>query len=173
MFYWLLYHQLNIFIAFVFHNTSSCIKTAKSYLLQLVKSPCVLTHCGRVKHICVKKYIIIGSDRWWLVAWSAPNHYLNQCWLIVNWTLGNIPQWNLDRNSYFFIQANTAENVVGQMTAMLYLPDTTLSVRMWLIRIFPCQCVSNWYMIYFYKSDWWGVPLVSFVLTDGGSHGLW
>ena len=22
--------------------------------------------------------------RWWLVAWSAPSHYLNQCWNIVN-----------------------------------------------------------------------------------------
>ena len=24
----------------------------------------------------------------WLVAWTAPSHYLNQCWNIVNWTLG-------------------------------------------------------------------------------------
>ena len=27
--------------------------------------------------------------RQWLVAWSAPSHYLNQCWNIVNWTLRN------------------------------------------------------------------------------------
>ena len=25
----------------------------------------------------------------------APSHYLNQCWNIVNWTLGNKLQWNL------------------------------------------------------------------------------
>ena len=24
--------------------------------------------------------------RLWLVAYSAPSHYLNQCWVIVNWT---------------------------------------------------------------------------------------
>ena len=31
-------------------------------------------------------------------------HYLNQCWNIVNWTLGNKLRWNLDRNSYIFIK---------------------------------------------------------------------
>ena len=35
-----------------------------------------------------------------LVAWWAPSHYLNQCWNIVNWTLRNKLQWNLNRNSY-------------------------------------------------------------------------
>ena len=29
---------------------------------------------------------------------SVPSHYLNQWWLIVNWTLTNIVQWNLHRN---------------------------------------------------------------------------
>ena len=28
--------------------------------------------------------------RQWLVAWSAPSHYLHQCWNIVNWTLWKI-----------------------------------------------------------------------------------
>ena len=37
-------------------------------------------------------------------AWSAPSHYLNQCWDIVNWTLRNKSQWNLNRNLYIFIQ---------------------------------------------------------------------
>ena len=36
--------------------------------------------------------------RQWLVAWTAPSHYLNQCWNIVNWTLGNKFRWNLYRN---------------------------------------------------------------------------
>ena len=30
--------------------------------------------------------------RLWLVAWSAPSHYLNQCWKIVNWNLRNREQ---------------------------------------------------------------------------------
>ena len=39
-----------------------------------------LTHCARVTHICVSK---ITS------ACSAPSHYLNQCWNIINWCIGN------------------------------------------------------------------------------------
>ena len=42
--------------------------------------------------------------RYWLVAWSAPSHYLNQCWNIINWTPRNKLQWNLKGNSHIFIQ---------------------------------------------------------------------
>ena len=45
---------------------------------------------------------------------SAPNHYLNQCWLFVDWTLGNIFQWNLNENSIIFIQGNAIESLVCQ-----------------------------------------------------------
>ena len=37
-----------------------------------------------VTHICVGNLTIIGSE-WWLVAWSAPSHYLNQCRIIRHW----------------------------------------------------------------------------------------
>ena len=50
----------------------------------------------------------------WLVACSAPRHYLNQCWSIVNWTPVNKFQWNLNLNSIIFIQENAFENVVCQ-----------------------------------------------------------
>ena len=30
-------------------------------------------------------------------------HYMNQCWNIVNWTLGNQLQWNFNQNLYIFI----------------------------------------------------------------------
>ena len=46
----------------------------------------------------------------WLVTWSVPSHYLNQCWNIANWTLRNKLQWNFDKNSYIFIQENAFEN---------------------------------------------------------------
>ena len=39
--------------------------------------------------------------RQWLVACSAPSHELNQCWLIVNWTLRNKLQWDLNQNTSF------------------------------------------------------------------------
>ena len=32
--------------------------------------------------------------RQWLVAWSAPSHYLNRCWHIVNWTLWHTFWWH-------------------------------------------------------------------------------
>ena len=47
--------------------------------------------------------------RKWLVAWLAPSHYLNQCWNIINWTLGNKLQWNLNRKLNMFIQENAFE----------------------------------------------------------------
>ena len=47
--------------------------------------------------------------RWWLVPWTAPSHYLNQCWNIDNWTPGNKLQWNFKRNSFIFIEENTFE----------------------------------------------------------------
>ena len=35
----------------------------------------------------------------WLVVYLAPRQYLNQCWLVVNWTHRNKLQWNLNRNT--------------------------------------------------------------------------
>ena len=60
--------------------------------------------------------------RKWLVAWPTPTHYLDQCWDIVNWTLRNKLQWNLNRNSHIFIQENAFENVVCEMAAILSRP---------------------------------------------------
>ena len=31
----------------------------------------------------------------------APSHYLNQCWVIVNWTIRNKLQWNFNQNTKF------------------------------------------------------------------------
>ena len=46
-----------------------------------------LTHWNRVTHICVSKHIGHHWFSQWLVACSAPSHYLNKCWGIFNWTL--------------------------------------------------------------------------------------
>ena len=61
--------------------------------------------------------------RLWLVALLAPSHYLNQCWNIVNWTIGNKSQWNLKWNSYIFTEENAFENVVWKMVAILSRPQ--------------------------------------------------
>ena len=44
--------------------------------------------------------------------------YLNHCWNIVNWTLGNKLQWNFNPNSNIFIQKNAFENVVCEMASI-------------------------------------------------------
>ena len=85
---------------------------------------------GRVHYICLKSQVTHCVSelsqywfRWWLLAWSAPSHYLNQWWNIVNQTLGKKLQWNLKQNSFVFIQENALENVVWKMVAILSLPE--------------------------------------------------
>ena len=69
--------------------------------------------------------------RWWLVAWTAPSHYLNQCWNIINWTLGNKLQWNFNQNSYIFIHENALKTVVWKKAAILSRPQCVKSRFMW------------------------------------------
>ena len=57
---------------------------------------------------------------------QAPSHYLNQCWNIVNWTLGNNLQWNFNRNSDIFIDENTSENIVCEMLPISSRPQCVL-----------------------------------------------
>ena len=45
---------------------------------------------------------------------GAPSHYLNQCWSIVNWTLRDKFQRNLNQNSNISIQENAFENAICQ-----------------------------------------------------------
>ena len=47
------------------------------------------------------------------------NHYLNQCWEIVNWTLKNKIHWNLNSNTNIFIHENAFENIVCEIAAIL------------------------------------------------------
>ena len=70
----------------------------------------------QVMHICVRNHCF----RQWFVTWSAPSHYLNQCWNIVSWTLGNKFQWNL---KYIFIQENAFENAIRKLAPILYWPQ--------------------------------------------------
>ena len=75
------------------------------------------------------RYFIHRWFRWWLDTWSAPSHYLNQHWNIVNWTLRNKLQWNFNWNSYTFIKKNAFENVVWKMVAILSRPQCVNSLQ--------------------------------------------
>ena len=49
----------------------------------------------------------------------SANHYLNQHWVIVNWTPRNKLKRNLHQNTKLFIHENAFENTVCEMTAIL------------------------------------------------------
>ena len=66
-----------------------------------------LIHWGRVTHTCVGN---IGHH--WF--WSAPSHYLNQCWHIINCNIVNKLQWNFNRNQDIFTQEKVFEMSSGK-----------------------------------------------------------
>ena len=49
----------------------------------------------------------------------------------INWTLRNKLQWNFDRNSYIFIEENTFENVVREMSTLLSRPQNEATQNTW------------------------------------------
>ena len=61
----------------------------------------VLSHRGRVPCICA---IELGHPwfRIGLAACLAPSHYLDQFWIIVNWTHGNKLKWNSNQRTTIF-----------------------------------------------------------------------
>ena len=73
----------------------------------------LLTFLAIVLHICISEW---GQHwfRWWLVAYFAPSHYVNQCWVIVNWPLRNKLQWNFNQNTNIFINKNASETTSGK-----------------------------------------------------------
>ena len=121
------------------YRPQSVISQSINYKSQFrTQQMCITTH-GRVKQpVRVNKIKHINSLRpsdayrrqytnhhWfrqWLVAYSSPSHYLNQCRVIVNWTPRNKLQWYFHRYSNFFIQENTFENIFCEMAASLFRP---------------------------------------------------
>ena len=74
----------------------------------------VLTHWGRVTHICVSKLTTIGSDNG-----LSPGQRQAIIWTIAGILLiGNKLQWDFNRNSNIFIQENAFENVVCEMASI-------------------------------------------------------
>ena len=111
----------------------------------------LLTHSRRVTH--KRKWNYQFWFRLWLIAWSAPSHYLNKCRNIVKSNLRNKRQWNRKRNSYIFIPENAFENVVCDMRTILFRPrlvdlSVTLAAGMCL-SIYPySQGLHGKYCVY-------------------------
>ena len=53
------------------------------------------------------------------IGYSAPIHYLNQCWVIVNQILRNKLKWNFIKNAKRFIHENASDKIVCEMAAIL------------------------------------------------------
>ena len=85
------------------------------------RPPCV--NSLRPNDASMRRYTNHHWFRQWLVAWTAPSHYLNQCWNIVNWTLTIKLQWNFNRNLNIFIQENALEHVVYEMASIFSQPQ--------------------------------------------------
>ena len=91
----------------------------------------MLTHLGRETYICVTK-----PDR--------PSHYVNQCRNNVNWTLRNKLQWNLNRNSYIFIQENALKISSGKWRPF-YFGLSLYNIYCWLWWTLAVRAQSdNW-----------------------------
>ena len=81
----------------------------------------LLIHLLLVPHIWVSES---GQHwlRWRLVAYSAPSHYLNQCWVAVDWpSLASGTNFSeiLIEKHFFFIHVNVSENIVSEMAGIL------------------------------------------------------
>ena len=65
-----------------------------------------------------------------VMAWHllVPSHYLNQCWIIHNWTPRNKFRWSFNESKIILNQENASKNVVCKMKAILFKP----------------QCVNDW-----------------------------
>ena len=104
-----------------------------------------LTYRRPVTHKSVSKLTIIGSDN----GLSPGRHQAiigtsAAMWLVR--TLKNKLRWSLNRNSCIFMQGNAFENVVCEMTTILYRP----------------QCVIH-HIHYLENTTYWGMNIVTHV----------
>ena len=85
----------------------------------------VLTHWGRVTHICVSKLTIIGSDNGLLPGRHQAIIWINAGILLIV-PLGTNFISILYRNSNIFIQENEFENGVCEMASILSQPQCVM-----------------------------------------------
>ena len=111
--------SLKSVIQFLYYqNHVSAVQETQKYLYFAHKAnQCLLRGEWRI-HTCVSN-VGLHWFRKWLLACSAPSHFLKQCWIIVVWTFGNKFKWNCEiwRNSeQSFIQENEFETIVCKMS---------------------------------------------------------
>ena len=86
-----------------------------------MKARLSLNHWGRVTHICVSKFKIIGSDNGLSPGWCQAIILTNVGILLIGALGTKFSEILIE--SYIFIQENEFENVVWQMLAILSRPQ--------------------------------------------------
>ena len=81
-----------------------------------------LTRWCRVMDICISKLTIISSDNSLSPGRRQAIIWTNAGTLLIGRTLGKKLQWNLNQNSYIFIQESAVENVVRKLADILSRP---------------------------------------------------
>ena len=102
---------------------------AQISLIYLMKKFDILTHWGQATHICVGKLTSITSDNG-LSPGRRQAIIRKHCWNYVNWTLRNKLQWNFKLNPNIFIEENTFQNVVCEMSDILSRPQCVHSYQL-------------------------------------------
>ena len=91
----------------------------------------LLTHWGRVTHICISKLNIIGSDNGLSPGWRQAIIWTNTGILLTG-PLGTKLEWNLNRNVYIFINKYFWKCHL-KMAVILWWPQC---VKWWIV---PCR----------------------------------
>ena len=96
----------------------------------------VLTHWGRVTHICIGKLNIIASDNGLSPRRRQAIIWTNAGILLIK-TFRNKLQWNCIQKSNIFIQGNAFENVVCEMAAICLGLNVLTAPVMYIFYKFP------------------------------------
>ena len=94
----------------VYQNAYSWVKSLNYAMMGSLISPCATY---------MHQWIGLALVQIMVVAYSAPSHHLNQCWVIVNWTLRNKLQWNFNQNIKLSIHENASEYIICEKAAIL------------------------------------------------------
>ena len=91
-----------------------------------------------------------------------PNHYLNQCWVIVNWILRNKLQWNFNQNTKFSFTKMHLKLSSAKWSPFCPSRDelsdvsvTSKSSDAW-SRMVTSKYFCQWLLIIWLRLRWWG-----------------
>ena len=120
-------------------------------------------------HICVGKLTTIGSDNG-----LSPGRRQAIIWTIAGILLfrplGTKFKWNLNRNSYVFIQENSFENVVCEMAAILSRPQCVKTLHYWVILFGPSRVAIHHIDLWRKKCHGWHLTDECFNNSTPPSH---